>query len=130
MTVDDVTGLRRDLGTAVRGRVHLPGDDTWDDARPAWNLAIDQRPSAVVEVADADDVVAAVRFAKRAGLPVVAQSLGHAATSDGVTDALLLRMHALDAVEVDVDRRIARVGGGALWQAVLDRLDGTGLLAL
>lgn len=130
MTVDDAATLRQDLEQAVRGRVHLPGEPTWDDARQAWNLAIDQQPRAVIEVADADDVAAAVRFAARHQLPVVAQSLGHAATPTGVEGALLLRMHALDSVEIDTERRLARVGGGTLWQAVLDRLDGTGLLAL
>lgn len=130
MTVDDADTLRQDLEHAVRGRVHLPGEPTWDDARRAWNLAVDQRPRAVIEVADAEDVAAAVRYAAGRRLPVVAQSLGHAATADGVRDALLLRMHALDSVEIDVERRRARVGGGTWWQAVLDRLDGTGLIPL
>lgn len=130
MTVDDAATLRHDLERAVRGRVHLPGEPTWDDARRAWNLAVDQQPRAVVEVADADDVAAAVRCAGRLGLPVVAQSLGHGASAGGTEGAVLLRMHALDSVEIDVDDRLARVGGGALWKAVLQRLDGTGLLAL
>lgn len=126
----DSSALKHDLETSVRGRVHAPGDPSWDDARRAWNLSVDQHPAAVVEVADADDVAAAVRTARRRGLPVVAQSTGHAATEDGVRDALLLRMHALDSVEIDADNHLARVGGGAMWGSVLDQLDGTGLLAL
>ena len=122
--------LKRDLEAAVRGAVHVPGDSTWDDARTAWNLAIDQHPLAVVEVVDADDVAAAVRCARRLGLPVVAQSTGHAATDNGAAGAILLRMHALDSVEIDTDRKVARVGGGAMWRGVLDQLDGTGLLGL
>lgn len=123
-------GLKQDLEAAVRGAVHVPGDASWDDARKAWNLAIDQQPLAVVEVADSADVVAAVRCARRLELPVVAQSTGHAATSDGVSDAILLRMHALDSVEIDADHRIARVGGGTMWKSVMDQLDSTGLLGL
>ena len=118
------------LETAVRGAVHVPGDPTWDDARKAWNLTVDQHPAAVVEVADTDDVLAAVRAARSLGMPVVAQSTGHAATEHGVTGAILLRMHALDSVEIDADRSVARVGGGTMWKAVLERLDGTGLLGL
>ncbi|UYM07497.1 FAD-binding oxidoreductase [Solicola gregarius] len=127
---NDAQALKSDLQAVVRGAVHAPGDPTWDDARKAWNLSVDQHPLAVVEVADADDVVAAVRCAGRVDLPVVPQSTGHAATDDGVTGAILLRMHALDSVEVDTERRIARVGGGTMWKAVLDRLDDTGLLGL
>ncbi len=37
------------LHGAVRGRVTLPGDPRWDEARGSWNLAVEQRPAAVVE---------------------------------------------------------------------------------
>lgn len=130
MTTDDTQTLRRELQAVVRGRVHLPGDATWDDARRGWNLSIDQRPRAVVEVLDADDVAAAIGFANRAGIHVVAQTLGHAATDTGTEDSLLLRMTALDSVVIDIDRRRVRVGGGVLWGPVLDRLDGAGLMPL
>lgn len=127
---DAAHALKQDLKTAVRGQVHVPGDPSWDDARQAWNLSVDQDPLAVVEVTDADDVVAAVRCAHRLGLPVVAQSTGHAATDDGVSGSILLRMHALDSVEIDPERKVARVGGGAMWKGLLDQLDGTDLLGL
>ena len=54
------------LDAVLRGRVLRPGDDDWDAARAAWNLAVDQRPALVVEVADAFDVQAVVRYAARA----------------------------------------------------------------
>ena len=40
----DVEALR----ARVDGEVYGPGDDGWDRARQAWNLAADQRPAAVV----------------------------------------------------------------------------------
>jgi hypothetical protein len=43
------------LDALVRGRVVRPGDQEWDTARAAWNLAVDQRPDLVVEVADPFD---------------------------------------------------------------------------
>jgi hypothetical protein len=45
-TIDDA-GLR-DLGERIAGEIVLPGDVAWDAARQAWNLAVDQRPVAVV----------------------------------------------------------------------------------
>ena len=44
LTTEDAESLREQ----VTGTVVLPGDEGWDDARQAWNLSVDQRPSAVV----------------------------------------------------------------------------------
>ena len=43
----------------------IPGDPGWDEARTAWNLAVDQRPVAVVVAGSVDDIVQTVRTAKR-----------------------------------------------------------------
>ncbi len=61
-TVDRVT-LDRD----VMGTVVAPGEEDWDQARAAWNLAADQHPAAVVYVESASDVVTAVAPRVRAG---------------------------------------------------------------
>jgi FAD/FMN-containing dehydrogenase len=45
------------------GKVVLPGDGRFDGARRAWNLAVDQRPAAVVSPESAADVAAAVGYA-------------------------------------------------------------------
>ena len=37
-----------------------PGDARYDEVRPAWNLAVDQRPASVAVPRDADEVVAAI----------------------------------------------------------------------
>src|SRR3954467_9529375 len=57
----------------VRGRVVLPGDTGWDEARRSWNLSVDQRPAAVVEAAGAEDLQAVMR----SGLRVAPQATGH-----------------------------------------------------
>ena len=44
------------------------GDPGWDGARQAWNLAVDQHPAAIALPRSAEDVVAAVRFARDHGL--------------------------------------------------------------
>lgn len=54
-----------------------PGDPGWDDARTAWNLAVDQHPAVVALPASAQDVVSAVSFARAHGLRVAAQGTGH-----------------------------------------------------
>ncbi|SKC80823.1 FAD-binding oxidoreductase [Krasilnikoviella flava] len=109
--------LAATLAGALTGRLLLPGDDGFDAASTPWNLAVRQPVAAVVEVAEADDVVATVRHARSAGLTVAAQSTGHGASGD-VAGTVLLRTGRLDDVQVDHLRRTARVGAGAPWGAV------------
>ena len=118
-----------DLQTTVRGRLIRPDADDWAAASAGWIVNVVQQPAAVLECADEGDVVAAVRWAAAHAVPVAAQPRGHAArtTLDG---SLLLRTGALDGIEVDTGRRTATVGAGVSWGGLLERLDGTGLIAL
>ena len=45
----------RALRARIAGSLVLPGDQDWDEARQAWNLAVDQRPFAVALPESADD---------------------------------------------------------------------------
>ena len=119
------------LGGSLRGRVVHPGDDGWDNARAAWNLAVDQRPALVAEVADVFDVQAVIRYAADHGLRVAPQSTGHNASPlADLSDAILLRTAAMQAVEVDPEARSVRVEAGAIWQQVTEALAPHGLTAL
>jgi FAD/FMN-containing dehydrogenase len=117
------------LRAAVRGRVLAPGDPDFEQSAHAWNVAVPQRPAAVVHVADAADVVAVVRVARECGAVVSAQPGGHGATP-ALDGTILVRTGALDEVWVDTDARVARVGAGVKWGTLLAELDGTGLIAL
>ena len=54
----------RPLRARMDGDVVGPGDASWDEARLAWNLAVDQRPAAVALPESAEDVAAVVEFAR------------------------------------------------------------------
>jgi FAD/FMN-containing dehydrogenase len=108
-----------------------PGDPRYDEVRPAWNLAIDQRPAAVAVPRDADQVVAAVLYAKREGLRVAAQGTGHNASPLGdLSDTLLIKTHEMRGVEIDPAKRVARVEAGAQWGDVVGPAGEHGLAAL
>jgi FAD/FMN-containing dehydrogenase len=108
-----------------------PGDARYDEVRPAWNLAVDQRPAAVAVPRDADGVVAAVLYAKREGLRVAAQGTGHNASPLGdLSDTLLIKTHEMRGVEIDADNRVARVEAGAQWGDVVGPAGEHGLAAL
>jgi len=120
--------IREALQRSIRGRVTMPGDPDWDDARRSWNLSVDQRPAVVVEAAGSDDVQAVVRFAAREGMRVAPQSTGHGSESLGPLDgAVLLKTAAMRSVTVDADAGIARVEAGARAGEVADAAGEHGL---
>ena len=82
MTDVTQTGIEA-LEARLAGELVLPGHEGWDAARQAWNLAVDQRPAAVVFVESADDVVAVVEFADEHGLRILPQGTGHFASTAG-----------------------------------------------
>src|SRR5690242_2844031 len=55
------------LSTSLDGELVLPSDPSWDEARTAWNLAVDQRPAAVVLPESTADVAETIRAARSAG---------------------------------------------------------------
>jgi FAD/FMN-containing dehydrogenase len=97
-----------------------PGEQRWDSARAAWNLAIDQRPAAVAQPGDADEVAAVVNFARENGLRVAVQAEGHGAGAlAGVgADTLLLKTGRMTGAEIDAENRRARVSAAAKWRDV------------
>ncbi|MFI9510022.1 FAD-binding oxidoreductase [Nocardia sp. NPDC052566] len=117
------------LREAVRGQVLLAGDEGFAQASTPWNVTVAQPVAAVVTAADADDVAALIAYARRAGLSVAAQSTGHGASGD-VDGVILLRTGLLNQVEVDVDRRVARMGAGAKAGQVQAAAAAHGLTAL
>ena len=104
-----------DLAASLAGNVVLPVDEAWDIARQAWNLAVDQRPIAVVYPESTDDVVAAVLFAADHDLHIAFNAGGHnAGPIDWSRDTLLLKTERMHGIEIDVAARRARVEAGAL----------------
>src|SRR3954468_6625706 len=129
MTIIDPA--RTDLRDLCGGAVALPGDDGYDAARQAFNLAIDQRPAAVAFPGDASEVADVLRQARAAGLRVAAQTTGHNAGPLGSLErTILVRTSSLGGVEIDPVRRIARVGAGVMWEEVVDAAAPHGLIAL
>jgi FAD/FMN-containing dehydrogenase len=97
------------------GRLVEAADAGYDTARAGWNGAIDRRPAAVAYASDADDVAAAIRAARAAGLAFTVRAGGHSVSGRSVRDgALCIDLRAMNAVDVDPERAAVRVGGGAL----------------
>ena len=132
MLITDPPGIDpTQLRDTMEGRVSAPGDPDWDEARQAWNLAVDQRPAAVAIPESVADVVAIVAFARDRGLLVTAQGTGHnAGAYDTLANTILVKTHELRGVEIDVDERIARCAAGTLWIEVTQPASEHGLAPL
>src|SRR5215217_614604 len=122
------------LDSRLAGSLLIPGYPGWDAARTAWNLAVDQRPVAVVVAGSVNDITQTMRTARKLGLSVAPQGTGHnagpLAARNGLADAILLRTSELRGVEVDAEARVARVEPGALWGDVVAAVAPHGLAAL
>ncbi|WP_309065618.1 FAD-binding oxidoreductase [Microbacterium sp.] len=134
MTLSDITAptgdreLRDELGSGAL----LAGDPGYDAARSPWNVAIDQRPLAIVRPETVEEVVDVVRAAAARGIRIAPQATGHAAgalAGTDLSDTVLMQLNGLRGVSVDPDARTARVLGGSLWNDVLEAAAPHGLTA-
>ena len=132
MLITDPPGIDpTQLRNRMEGRVSAPGDPDWDEARQAWNLAVDQRPAAVAIPHSADDVIAVVDFARERGLVVTAQGTGHnAAAYDTLENTILVKTNEMRGVEIDAEAQVARVAAGTLWIEVTEPASPLGLAPL
>jgi hypothetical protein len=121
----------RALRARLQGDLVLPGDESWDEARQAWNLAVDQRPAGVALPETADDVVAIVDFAREHGLRLAPQGTGHNAAPLGWLDeTIVVKTTRMRRVEVDPGSRRARVEAGVLWMELTEAASEHGLVGL
>ena len=118
-TLDPAASSR--LAPDFAGELISPGDGGYDEARKVYNGMIDRRPGLIARCADAEDVAAAVDFARREGVLVSIRGGGHNAGGLGVCDdGLVIDLSPMRKIEVDPDAgpcasRAAR--RGARWIA-------------
>jgi hypothetical protein len=109
-----------------------PGDDGWDSARAAWNVAFDQQPAMVALPANADEVAEAVQVAREAGLRVAVQAEGHNSGALGPVgeDTMLLKTLRMTGADIDAGARRARVSAADKWRDVAGPASREGLAPL
>ncbi len=116
---------------SLSGRVATPDDGDWDAARIAWNVAADQRPSAVAFVESADDVARTLGFAARNGLRVTVQGTGHGAGPlDWNDDTILIKTERMRGVAIDAGAQTARLQAGVLALELGEAAQSAGLCSL
>ena len=115
-SADDVAATLR---SRLDGDVVGPEDDEYGAARAVWNGMIDKRPAAIARCRTNEDVASAVVVARERGLPLAVRGGGHnvagTATSEG---GVVIDLAAMNEVQVDPERHLVTVQGGAIWREV------------
>jgi FAD/FMN-containing dehydrogenase len=106
------------LRTRITGPVLGRGDPGFEEEVAAWSLNYTHTPDAAVGVTSSHDVAEAVAFARDHGLPVHIQSTGHG-SHEAVTEGILILTRRLDQLSIDPATRLATIGAGLQWGAVV-----------
>jgi FAD/FMN-containing dehydrogenase len=118
-TATTLDAAESELRLRLCGGLYEHGDPEYADTCRLFNSMIERRPRFVAHCAAPDDVIASLAFARDHGLEVAVRAGGHSVTGRSLCDdGLVLDLRGMRDVEVDPDRRVARVGGGATWADV------------
>lgn len=106
----DIERFRAQLAGSALTR----GDVGYDEARAAWNGAIDRYPAVIVRCAGSGDVTRAIRLGRERGLDISVRGGFHNAAGRAICDdGLMIDLSPMRDVSVDPVARQARAGGGA-----------------
>lgn len=110
------------LRDSFKGTIVTPFDPAYEGARVLFNNRVRSRPAVLCRCAGTDDVVAAVRFAREAGLPVAIRGGGHHACGFSLVDGgLVIDTRAMKRIEFDGSAACVVAGPGCGWRD-LDRV--------
>ena len=103
------------LRPRLRGALLSEGDSAFTEATRLWNGTISKTPAAIVQPEDTADVMAAVDFARRRGLPISVRGGGHNIAGTALVDGgVTIDMSRLRGIVVDPEARTATVEPGCL----------------
>jgi FAD/FMN-containing dehydrogenase len=119
-----VTELRGQVSGSVLG----PADADYDAVRAVYNGLVDRRPGLIVRCRTAQDVVAALAFARREGVEVSIRGAGHNVAGRCVTDGgVMIDLSEMKGITVDPDQATATAEGGVVWAELNDATGEHGL---
>jgi FAD/FMN-containing dehydrogenase len=89
------------LASALRGRVITSSHADYDELRAVALANFDERPAALIRVANAADVAAVINFAQATDLPLAIRSGGHSTTGGSGCSGLVIDLRDLNAIDID-----------------------------
>jgi FAD/FMN-containing dehydrogenase len=102
------------LGSQLRGLLLSTEDSEYEAARKVWNGTIDKKPALIVRCLGVADVMAAVNFARDHQLLLSIRAGGHNVSGSAIAEeGLVIDVSQMRSVQVDPQKRLARVESGA-----------------
>jgi len=98
----------QDLRSQFNGRVIVPGDDGYDQARTPIYSGVDIRPAAFIRPANAEQVAQVITLARQSGLELAVRSGGHGLAMHSMIDgSIVLDLVEMTGLEIDLDQHTA-----------------------
>lgn len=106
--------------SSFKGDIVTPSDPGYDVALQRWAANASRPAKAVAFVKDAQDVAAALAYARAEKLPIAVRGGGHSASgTSSQKDGLVIDLSRyINEARVDPAKKLAYVGGGAIWATV------------
>jgi FAD/FMN-containing dehydrogenase len=109
--LSDLADLRRSFG----GELITPEHESYERHRRVWNGSIDRHPALIARCIGPPDVVAAIAFARDAGLAIAVRGGGHSFPGFSVVDGgLVIDLGPMKRIDVRPDLGTVRAGAGVL----------------
>ena len=126
------TTLGKDLLDQLEGRVTgsvvAPDHADYEAARVVHNGLVDRKPALIVRSRSAQDVVAALSFARSGGFEVSVRGGGHNVAGRAVTDGgVMIDLAEMRDITVDPEQRVANAQGGVTWNELNEAASSHGL---
>lgn len=114
----------------LTGDVVRPGDSGYDAARIGYNHLFSPQPDAVVFCTGAQDVVNAVAWARRNGVPLRVRSGRHSLEGWSAVDhGLVIDVSRMKSTAIDAASQVATVGAGLTQLETVTALGAAGFAA-
>ncbi|WP_243249679.1 FAD-binding oxidoreductase [Clostridium botulinum] len=95
-----------------------PTSNYYDDARQAWNRAIDKYPAAIAYCKTYEDVKKAILFARKNNFKIRVRCGGHNYEGFSIADdALIIDISNLNKIQINYECNTVTVESGAFLQA-------------
>lgn len=102
------------LDKRFTGDILKPGDAPYDSVRKIWNGSFDHvRPALIARCTSADDVAAAITFAREHDILTAVRAGGHSYSGQSTAEhGLMIDLQPMKDIEVDPVKKIVRCGAG------------------
>jgi FAD/FMN-containing dehydrogenase len=109
-----------DFSALVKGDVITPGHPEYEESLKRWAATAEKKAAVVVFIKDESDAAAAILYARKNSLPIAIRGGGHSpAGASSVDGGLVIDLSRyMTGVKVDPEKKLAYVGGGAIWETV------------